>query len=627
MHNNRLLFLMLSVVCLSLLSSSSVLAADTIAQCGVVNNVPTVSAPANNLCASGVSDFVTKHKDYYMWKCYGSNASISTDDSQCSAPIIGVCGTASATSVNPPTSNLCKEGKPVNMNWLDGAYMYRKPMILANYSNVVLSDYTFNIKVDFASGMQANFNDIRFTGADGKTQLSYWIESKTDGVSANVWVRMPNIPLNGSIMYMYYGNSSVQAGSNGHDTFVFFDDFDSALDNVIWGAISNALPAYNSGGALFLDKSPKTYGYISGGRGVATNVRVPLYSDLIIDTKFYSVRNVWMLSAATDKKYPASVTSLGVNYWYFGDDLSLYQSMMGSWALSNTRLYASDSGGYQIAYNTMDYDGWQRLTSKISYSNKTVQSILARGDGTHIASGSVSNPLKNPFIQISAGIRGNNCFNTVVDWVTVRKNHNITTEPFVVFGAAQSITSSNSGPWEWYCYAGALSKKCSTQVVGVDGKCGTAAKTYVATDTNFVGPFCESGTNIPSNIVFPGVGKTVSWKCSGTGGGKEVTCSANVDILEFDSELVTHTIPASILPEETIKNVTVTMKNTGSVTWNKAANIKLGALGDASLFGPSRLELPAGVSVATGQQHVFKFDIKAPKTSKAYNIRYKMVKD
>ncbi len=208
-----------------------------------------------------------------------------------------------------------------------------------------------------------------------------------------------------------------------------------------------------------------------------------------------------------------------------------------------------------------------------------------------------------------------------------RKYYDISTEPFVIFGAAQNISTVYASPWEWYCLSGDFSTKCSTQAAGVDGKCGTAAKTYAATDTNFFGAFCESGTNIPSNIVFPGVGKTVSWKCSGTGGGQEVTCSANVDILEFDSELVTHTIPASILPEETIKNVTVTMKNTGSVTWNKAANIKLGALGDASLFGPSRLELPAGVSVATGQQHVFKFDIKAPKTSKAYNIRYKMVKD
>ncbi|BFT94936.1 MAG: hypothetical protein MNSN_08220 [Minisyncoccus archaeiphilus] len=611
---NRVLFLMSLFV--YLLSSSVVLAADTIAGCGLANNVSTVEAPTSNLCVSGIPNFVTKYKGYYMWTCYGSNANISTDDSQCSAPVIGVCGTASTTSANPPIANLCKEGRVVNNNWLDGTYKYRKPMILANYSNVVLKDYTFNIKVTFASGMQANFNDIRFTGADGKTQLSYWIENKTDGVSANVWVRLPEIPLNGSVMYMYYGNSSVTAGSNGDDTFLLFDGF-SSFDNKIW-EVTNGYSPQIYGGALRFMNYP-SYGAMI----VASKVRIP--SNTVLEMSLYQWH--WGQIGVTDHArkitgvsaiYPPSYSFLGLGLTSnFDPGTGIFYHLYNGSAW--VRPYISTP-----VYN----HGWTRATIRLSQLDKVGVINIVNIHGAQSSSSGISS-LDNPFIMFAFQPEGGagNDRSSYIDWIGIRKNYGISTEPFVVFGEVQNITSSNSGPWEWYCLSGDFSTKCSSQSAGVDGKCGTAAKTYVATDTNFVGPFCESGTNIPSNIVFPGVGKTVSWKCSGTGGGKDVTCSANVDILEFDSELVTHTIPASILPEETIKNVTVTMKNTGSVTWNKAANIKLGALGDASLFGPSRLELPAGVSVATGQQHVFKFDIKAPKTSKAYNIRYKMVKD
>ena len=612
MYNNKLLFLILSVVCLSLLSSSVVLAADTIAKCGTATNVPSLEIPSTNLCSPGIASFVTNHDKYYMWTCYGSNASSASDDAVCSTPMVGKCGNASSTSLNPPINGLCSIGNPVNMNWLSGNYIYRKSIIVSNYADQVLNDYVFTFNVSYATGMQSDFDDIRFVGPDGKTQLSYWIESKVDGSQAIVWIRMPSIPDGASLIYMYYGNSSAISESNGKKVFDFFDDFSASLDTTIWEELyirnsSIVVSPYTSNGLL----------KIAGG--VATKIRIP--SDVVIETMFQMNRNnsfvfppsLGVLVAGTHK-----VSRVNISY-----NNCFYDPYVGSVA-SDIFLTSSDD---RRCPSRAQFENWKRLTTKIDYSKKTVKSALT---GSCTVAGNVSSPLKDPFLQVSMmRIESTREAPTIaqVDWIGTRKYYNISTEPFVIFGPTQNVTISNAGPWEWYCLSGDFSTKCSTQVAGVDGKCGTAAKTYAATDKNFVGPFCESGDNIPSNIKFPGVGKTVSWKCSGTGGGKEVTCSANVDILEFDSELVTHTIPASILPEETIKNVTVTMKNTGSITWNKAANIKLGALGDASLFGPSRLELPAGVSVATGQQHVFKFDIKAPKTSKAYNIRYKMVKD
>jgi hypothetical protein len=76
------------------------------------------------------------------------------------------------------------------------------------------------------SHVQDDFDDIRFTNSSG-TQLDYWIESSVSGTSAVVWVEFDSIPASPSTasFYINYGNASATAGSNGGNTFVFFDDF------------------------------------------------------------------------------------------------------------------------------------------------------------------------------------------------------------------------------------------------------------------------------------------------------------------------------------------------------------------------------------------------------------------
>ncbi|MCW7079444.1 MAG: DUF2341 domain-containing protein, partial [Canidatus Methanoxibalbensis ujae] len=73
---------------------------------------------------------------------------------------------------------------------------------------------------------QSNGEDIRFTNEEGNL-LDYWIE-EWDAVNetAKVWVKVPSIPANSSVViYMYYGNPYASSASNGDATFEFFDDF------------------------------------------------------------------------------------------------------------------------------------------------------------------------------------------------------------------------------------------------------------------------------------------------------------------------------------------------------------------------------------------------------------------
>lgn len=97
-----------------------------------------------------------------------------------------------------------------------------------NNSNTdVLTDYQIKVNVTYNSGMKADFSDLRFWDIYDSTKLDYWIQSKIDGVSAIVWVKVPFIPASSSTkIIMKYGDAFAESESDGAATFPLgFDDF------------------------------------------------------------------------------------------------------------------------------------------------------------------------------------------------------------------------------------------------------------------------------------------------------------------------------------------------------------------------------------------------------------------
>jgi len=73
--------------------------------------------------------------------------------------------------------------------------------------------------------MQADFSDIRFTTMDG-TNIPYWIESKTNSDTAEVWLKIPSITTTaGAEIWQYYGNLGISSVSSISDVMLFGDDF------------------------------------------------------------------------------------------------------------------------------------------------------------------------------------------------------------------------------------------------------------------------------------------------------------------------------------------------------------------------------------------------------------------
>lgn len=130
------------------------------------------------------------------------------------------------------------------------------------------ANYQVKLIIDYEPEMQADFSDIRFNTL-GNIYIDYWIESKTDSVTATVWVKLPDaITDPGSdTIWMYYGNAGLSDGGNGNDTFLFFDDFSGDLskwDTTGTPSISAGIVSLNDDDVI-VSKTKFGYGYCFEG--------------------------------------------------------------------------------------------------------------------------------------------------------------------------------------------------------------------------------------------------------------------------------------------------------------------------------------------------------------------------
>lgn len=103
------------------------------------------------------------------------------------------------------------------------------------YPATPVADYTIRVDLnstfDYVS-CQADGDDIRFFD-EGGLPLPFWMERWASGGDSIIWVKIHSAGT--ASIKMAYGNSTIGPGSNGDDTFVFFDDFSGAsIDPLKW---------------------------------------------------------------------------------------------------------------------------------------------------------------------------------------------------------------------------------------------------------------------------------------------------------------------------------------------------------------------------------------------------------
>ncbi|MBD3253218.1 DUF2341 domain-containing protein [Candidatus Pacearchaeota archaeon] len=126
-------------------------------------------------------------------------------------------------------------------NWLDDEWEYRKNHTIEGSSAGAQTNYVIHFIVHNGTGAdsgeniycngkcKSDFGDIRFTSDDGVTELDYFLEEYNSGENASFWVEIDSIPASpgSKDIFVYYGNPSASTTSNGSDTFLYFEGFET----------------------------------------------------------------------------------------------------------------------------------------------------------------------------------------------------------------------------------------------------------------------------------------------------------------------------------------------------------------------------------------------------------------
>jgi len=321
--------------------------------------------------------------------------------------------------------------------WWDNDWGFRTPLTVTGAS--ATDGVQAQVTITYDSDMQSDFNDLRFVEADGVTTIPYWVESKIDGTSATVWLKLPASEIT---VYQYYGNATVASGSNGDAVFLIFDDFNGAtLNTSKWTATklgsTSAVVEHDGAGNLRLAGKPATSssGSVVSVQTFARGVQID-YRDKI-DNIYYA--DVSIGSGALQGE------SGDTSYWHSrlaSGYLALGQVTDGS--TDNSLNRAPTSGALLLlATSTAAPYPNQNTYYLHTFRWDTANNLVWTRDGTQVAAASDSTYAANTMRlalsqgEHSTGLGGNR----YIDWVRVRQY--VATSPTLTMGAEESYTPSS----------------------------------------------------------------------------------------------------------------------------------------------------------------------------------------
>jgi hypothetical protein len=95
--------------------------------------------------------------------------------------------------------------------WKESNWKYRKSIEVVNTENRKLKEYVYPLTLDTKDyiekgKMKVDCSDIRFLDSDEKFSLEYEIREGCNTENTVIDISIPEIPLEGKIIYLFYGN-------------------------------------------------------------------------------------------------------------------------------------------------------------------------------------------------------------------------------------------------------------------------------------------------------------------------------------------------------------------------------------------------------------------------------------
>lgn len=282
----------------------------------------------------------------------------------------GVCnGSAYSYRVSAINTGLSMNG--------GGVWTRRKPVTITNFQQ----NFQTKVVIAYDSDMKANFDDIRFYDETSKREVPYFLESKTDGSTATVWIKTgPN-----NTVSLYYGNPAAASASNGPVVFELFDDFDSLA---AWTVFGSSVTSAN--GAAVVDSNGSAAGLYRN-----FNIQYP-----------YIAESRYMYQTANAYRNRLYITTSSGSGSPAGFDYGLFDN-------GTPQVYWNGWTGTTLAINTWYNLQWEVTASDYSFRlfNNAGSQLITRSYGATIPD------LKRVFFSGSESAASD----FKLDWFRIRK--------------------------------------------------------------------------------------------------------------------------------------------------------------------------------------------------------------
>ncbi|RJR22588.1 MAG: DUF2341 domain-containing protein [Nitrospiraceae bacterium] len=316
-----------------------------------------------------------------------------------------------------------------------GCWTRRVPLSMAGFERY----YPVFMEIAYDADMKTDFSDIRFYDETAQTELPYWIESRTDGVSAAVYFRT----LGSNNVYMYYGNASASDAGGPDRVFELYEDFSgNTIDTSRWVQIDPDNSIVQNDGLILNDVSDNWTKALISKQTYRREDNKELYLSLTIapDT---DGNNHFMAGWESDQTSNPSYNQLVHGLYWNNYLLSTYE--LNNHTGPNTAPYAANTDyemrvilkpfGAEYYVKGGAYDDWKLLKKTSTYSNSLMRVAIAQY--SHQATVHLMMVRKYAAVEpvVSAGTEEQSaCYSFTNTWSTIYSS------------PASAATPSHAGP-------------------------------------------------------------------------------------------------------------------------------------------------------------------------------------
>jgi hypothetical protein len=140
-----------------------------------------------------------------------------------------------------------------NWAWWDSDWTKKREIDIEESTGNTWGNYSVLLSLTYDADMNTDFSDLRFVDSTETEELGYWIESKVDSTSAEVWVKTSLAASTNTSIYMYYGNAGASSTNKGENAFIWFDNATTDTSSA-YSCNADTSIAY-AGGGLQVTKS------------------------------------------------------------------------------------------------------------------------------------------------------------------------------------------------------------------------------------------------------------------------------------------------------------------------------------------------------------------------------------